>query len=54
MRYGRNEPQQQPAAVLRACDCPEVDGRVRHKRETCTDPVVSHLGWYADDASDPS
>jgi hypothetical protein len=42
----------QPRASLdppRACDCPERDGRIRHQRATCTDPVAAKLGWYADD-----
>jgi len=32
----------------RACDCPVAGGMVRHQRQTCTDPVVAQLGWYAD------
>jgi len=30
------------------CDCPVTDGRIRHQRQTCTDPVAVKLGWYAD------
>jgi hypothetical protein len=31
---------------LKACGCPEQDGRIYHQRETCTDPLVARLDWY--------
>jgi hypothetical protein len=40
---GRQHPEAE-----RACACPSTDGVIRHQRETCTDPVVARLGWYAD------
>jgi hypothetical protein len=33
-----------PAA---GCGCPSADGKTYHQQETCTDPVVAALGWYA-------
>lgn len=30
------------------CDCPEGDGVIRHRRATCTDPIVAKLDWYAE------
>ena len=44
---GRQHPEAE-----RACACPSSDGVIRHQRETCADPVVARLGWYAD--SQPS
>ena len=32
----------------RVCECPEQDGKIRHQRATCTDPIVARLNWYAD------
>lgn len=29
-----------------SCGCPIDEGLVRHRRATCTDPVVAKLGWY--------
>lgn len=32
------------------CQCPARNGMVYHDRETCTDPVVAKLGWFAGDS----
>lgn len=32
----------------RNCECPERDGKIRHQRAICKDPVVARLNWYAD------
>ena len=29
------------------CSCPQKAGMIRHLRQTCTDPVVARLDWYA-------
>lgn len=30
------------------CGCPVQDGMTYHDRETCADPVVARLNWFAD------
>jgi hypothetical protein len=35
-------------AAADGCECPRSDGKIRHRRDTCTDPVVAQLDWYAD------
>lgn len=33
-----------------SCGCPKQDGMIRHQKDTCADPIVARLDWYADRA----